>query len=281
MFCKNFFSFLKLKIMIDETKYIWISNYQIHEEAKLDINDFLEKINCTEGLRVASWFRFTLFPTDKMEYDTNLELWDYINKNRNALNEKNKFYCIQFPKNLYYFLKHTKKSDIMKPIIIGLAGHYILEPSKRKILEKQIYKPIFNQVLEVVNKYFSDYLNLDFKTSYDDDGEETNESEIATQSFRDKFHEVYGKYAKNSIMYQLVNPYDNIEKYNLASFEDDFDIKLNHAFMTYIDWDSIVINGEKDSLDRSESKKEPLMRWRNDILRHHKNLDLQKFYERV
>ena len=82
-------------------------------------------------------------------------------------------------------------------------------------------------------------------------------------------------------MYQLVNPYDNIEKYNLASFEDEFDIKINHAYMTPIDWDNIVLNGKFDVMDRSESKKEPLMRWKNDILKYHKNLNLEIFYDRV
>ena len=146
--------------MENREKYIWVSNHQIHEEAKLPLPGFLDTISCVETLRTQPSLCFTLYPTSKNEYEMNLKLWDYLNKSRNSLNSGYKVFNVEFPKPLYYFLKHTNRVDVFKPIVLGLAGHYVFNPEKRKILQEQVYEPVFEKMLSIVNKYFKDFVDV-------------------------------------------------------------------------------------------------------------------------
>ncbi len=274
---KLFLAIKNKKIEMEhKEKYLWISNNQIHKEAKISIHEFLKITSCVETLRVCSLLNFTLYPTSEEEYSTNLKLWDYVNKNRNSLNNYCKIFNIQFPKPLLYFLKHTNRADVIKPIVLGLAGLYIYAPEKRKILEQQLYPPIFEKVVSIVDKYFKDFLDIVFIESYENE-EITDEDDsfyISIQAFRDRFDLAYKEYAKNSIMYQFVNPFDNMEKYNSAIMENEFDIKLPHAYMSNDDWKRIIIEKKPDSLQRVESQPEPFNEWKYDLFRYHKGVNL-------
>ena len=65
-----------------------------------------------------------------------------------------------------------------------------------------------------------------------------------------------------------------MKKYNSALMENEFDIKLQHSYMTESDWESIIIEKKYDTLQRAESKSEPFNDWKSDLFRYHKGLEL-------
>lgn len=252
----------------DFKNYIWISNYQINKQANLKIEDFLQKIRFLKNLRLIETGHFFYFyPTSKKEYEENIRLWDFINNDKNALNDSHKVFIAGFPLELYYFLRHTPKKSIFTPIILALAGIYILEVSKRKIMEENIYRPLFDEIIKVVNKHFKQFINL-----MDDEKPKKGIFSIQRQKFEDIYNTTYGSIVKNSILFSLINPFNDSYKVNTI-LDDDLGINIPLGYLSDIDWEAIVMNGKEDPLIRSESNEILLKRWRLDLIKYHKEED--------
>lgn len=237
-----------------EKEYIWISNNQINVIAKKDINQFLDLIDHVEALRTREVLQFTTYPTTKEEFNNNLKLWDYLNKDRNSLNDKNHFiFNVRFPKFLYNLLKFSKRNKIRSFLELSIALKYIITPQKREILRSQIYEPIFDKAMNIVDKYFYDYLpSSQFNQKYLDSNPNFYFSQLKKQA-----EKVYGEIIGNSSMFNI-----------LFCLDKNFliDIKLETAYMNDRDWKKIILMNQKDSLMRAESKKETIEAWRLDLL---------------
>lgn len=258
--------------MIDTKKYVWISNPEIHKEAKTSIHEFLKKTSQVKMLRAQWYWNFSFYPTSKEECQTNLKLWDYLNKNRNVLNGNYYVFNIGFPKSIYQFLKHTKRSKVLNPVIFGIAALYALQPEKRDVLRSQIYLPIYEKALIVVDKYFDKLLNINHNEM--DFEIETGYFQRYYQNVRDILDSAFRDYVGNSIIFPFVNPFESAQKYEFAMREqNDFDIKLPYAYMREDDWKRIIKDGEVDSLQRAESNTELYNIWKEDLMKYHANID--------
>ncbi len=250
----------------DFGNYIWISNYEINKLSNLKIVDFLNKISSVQALRFNDNEHFFYFyPTSKEEYEKNIILWDFINNDKNALNGfYNKIFIAGFPSELYYFLRHTPKTSLFKPIILALSGIYILDVSKRKSMKEDVYPPLFDEVTKVVNKYFKEFIDL-----MDDGKPEKGIFSMQMQKFIDKYDTTYGSVVKNSILYSLINPFN--DSYKVSTYlDDDLGMGIPCGCLNDEDWKSIVINGKKDSLDRDGSNEMLLKKWRFDLSKYHR-----------
>ncbi len=235
-------------------EYIWVSNHQINDVVKKDIKDFIELTTHVEALRTREILRFTTYPTSKSEYNNNLRFWDYLNKNRNSLNDNEYFiFNVRFPKSLYNLLRFSKKTKIKNYLELSIALKYIIEPEKRKNLRTQVYEPIFDKAMNIVDKYFYDYLPSSLFCQKNID---SNPGFYFTQ-LKKQAEKVYNELIGNSSMFNT-----------LFCLDGNFiiDIKLETAYMSSKDWETVILKNEKDSLDRIESKKEMIEMWRFDLL---------------
>lgn len=265
-------------IMIEESeftneKYQMVFNYQIHEVAKMDISDFLERIECITALR-ARWRRtFSFYPTSKHEYDENINLWRYVNGQRNALNNHHLVYAVAIPKSIYYFLRHTKRSQIFKPVLLGLATLWVLEPEKRSIMERQLYGTFYEKAVKLAKKYFHAILNDVPKA----DIEDVHYGHLYWQRYRDALDDAIRDYVGNTTLVPFIDASGEgaAKRYEMALLEkNEFDIGCPYAYMTDSDWKNIVINGNDDDLMRVESDRQVIDLWKNDLGHYHKGLDI-------
>ena len=111
-----------------------------------------------EALRTTKILTFTTYTTSKNEYNNNLKLWEYLNKNRNSLNDEGYFvFNVCFTGPLYNLFKFLKKIKI-KILKLSIALRYIIDTDKREIIKNKIYEPIFNKAMNIVGQYFYNYL---------------------------------------------------------------------------------------------------------------------------
>ena len=257
---------------------IWISNHEIHKKARLKINDFLTRINSVEALRALWSIEFSFYPTRKEEYDMNLKLWDYLNKNRNSLNGRYIVFNVGFPESLYNYLRHTRRNKVMNPVILGIAALYALEPEKRTIIEEQIYPPIFSKAKDIAEKYFNNIMNLD-DTDTDEERSESGYYLRYWQNVRDSFDKAFREYVGNSAIFSLIDPVNRSKRYEMAIYEkSDFDIKLPIAYMKDSDWERVVVKSEFDNLERSESNRELFMKWKKDLPKFHSSIKPEEVF---
>lgn len=238
-----------------EEKHIWISNHEINNIAKKEINNFIDLTAHVEALRTTKILKFTTYTTSKSEYNNNLKLWDYLNKNKNSLNDEDYFiFNVRFPKSLYNLLKFSKKIKIKKFLELSIALRYIIDTEKREIIRNEVYEPIFNKAMNIVDQYFYNYLPSSlFYQKYIDSNPEYYFAQLKKQS-----EKVYKDLIGNSSMFDTI--------FCLDENTLILDIKLETAYMTKKDWKNIVLMNYKDSLDRVESKKETIEMWRSDLL---------------
>lgn len=256
-------------MILDE--YIWISNHEINKEDKSSINTFYKKVDHLKGLRTRPNLYYTFYPVSKQGCNNNLKIWDYINKNRNSLNDNYYVFSLGLPKNLLHFLKFSRRAKLFNPIILGIAAKYVMDYDKRGIMRRQVYEPIFDKALNLVDKYFSDFLtSSEFHQEYYD-----NYPAYYRTKLKSQFEKAFKEYVGDSSILSYVSPWENSNMYDNYYFENEaFDLKIPIAYMKKEDWEDIINNGEKDTLERSESKAELFSMWKHDLLKYHPEIKL-------
>lgn len=267
----------KISSMNDELlknpdKYQWAYNHQIHEDAKMDIQTFLHQVRNVKALRVGQYRNFSFYPTTKRDYEESIALWNFANDKRNELNSYHYIFAVAIPKPLYHFFRHTKRSQIFRPVILGLATLYVLEPDMREIMREQVYPTIYEKVLPVAEKYFKKIL----------DNEPSEEERENDRGYYHRRHQLYNDlldkairaYIGNTTLLPYLNAQKNIERYKLAMKEKrEFDIRCLYAYMTKNDWTDIIVNDDfEDDLMRAESNEEVFSNWKFDLIRFHKGV---------
>lgn len=240
--------------------YVSVYNQEIHKQANLSKECFLKKIECVEELRTANRFEFTLYPVNMEECEINLKIWDFVNADTNALNDDDYVFNIDFPEPLYDYLKNIKREHVLNSAILKIAILYVTLPDIRDILEKQVYKPIFNEAVEISQMYFKEVLEM-----YDSDSVEYG------IKLKEAFFNACVKYITYSAMYPFIIPSKILkgrEEYVDWNEKDliHYSFPLSTAYMRDRDWKCIIDNNGRDTLCRVEGKKEPYLLWKTDFL---------------
>ncbi len=240
-------------------KEVWVSNPNINKEAKINISDFIEKVSNVKALRTVESLVFTIYPTSKEEYNKNLKLWDYVNKNTNSLNDKyRKVFNVILPEELFNFLKFSKKSKVNNLVALSLAIRYVNDEYGRNIIEQQVYEPILEKMHSIINKYFYSFLHKD--EEYAD--YEENYPEYFVVLWNKSMEKAQQELIGNSAMFKIIsNPFNKIN-----------DFKLQVSFMSDRDWNNIILNSSEDSLERVESRQDVFDFWKNNLYLEHSEL---------
>jgi hypothetical protein len=252
-----------------ETLYdhVVIINTHIHEKAKLKRGEFLERVECVKGIRTLRKSGYLNFYISSLEENLNWKKFhDIVQKG--AFNfEDDYIFALAFEPKLYNWLKETKLEIIQKQIIVWQAGIYLSDITKQEIIEKQLYHPLLEEVKKTIARYFRGFaidFNLLFeKWEKDDDETFLEETEKFKQTYLDVCKEFYGseppEFLKSPFGYEYVGGWGLTK----SDFYPQYSFDVIEAYFSSTDWNNVVIKGGKDSLIRTESRKDLWEKWRH------------------
>ena len=187
---------------------------------------------------------------------------DLVNHAKFEFKDYHNFAIAVEPK-LYQYFKNEEYTIIEKQITFWLASLYYFVPDKRHILLKQLYKPLFEEILKLVNTYYKNFELPNFQLLYQklfDDNDETIFDE--EERCRKKYLEQCQNFYKSEPPEFLKSPfgYEYVEDWGI---NDRYCFEFIEAYFLEKDWDSIIINGCKDDMGRVESRSDLWEKWKH------------------
>lgn len=236
----------------------------IHKRAKLTRDEFLERVRYVKHLRTAynsNYISFYITSVD--EYNNLIKFHDLVNKGIFDFSYHEVFAVAIQPK-LYEWFKTTSITTIQKQLVSWMAGFYYFNPDKRDIQKQQVYKPLFEEILNLVETYYKDFPTTNFSVSsqklFD------NNDEIIFNE-QDKCKEKYTKtcmeYCKAEPPAFLSSPfeYDNIKEWGVNDYHN---FEFVQAYLNENDWERIVVKGNsQDDMHRAESHDDLWLKWKH------------------
>jgi hypothetical protein len=246
---------------------IILINSNIHKKAKLSRKDFLEKTKNIKFIRTCKNSNYISFYITSLKENNNLiKFHSLVNKGEFDFNDSFVF-AVALKPLLHNWFKTTKLPIIQKQIACWLAGYYFTHPTKRQTISKQIYQPLFDEVLKIFDHYFK---KLD--SSYSSTINNLNEidTELIEQKYLKLCKNTYGKLPpeifKSPFNHEILNEWGTNEFLNFEFIE---------AYFTISDWERIIKHNSNDDLFRVESNEELWSKW----LHTYSTFDLHKNYE--
>ena len=135
----------------------------IHKQANLTRSIFLEKVKHVKYLRTQvnnTYISFYITSLD--EYNNLIKFYKLVNEGIFDFDYHNVFAIAVQPK-LYNWFKTTSLEVIQKQIACWMASSYFFRPKLRDIQKTQVYKPLFEEEMRIINKYYSEFQLPDFK----------------------------------------------------------------------------------------------------------------------
>jgi len=236
----------------------------IHKKAKLSKKNFLNKVSSIKYLRTRkNPYYISFYITDIHENNNLIKFHDLVNKGIFDFDEYHHVFAISLDPKLYSWFKSHDIITIQKLITAWLAGLYFFNKEKREILKDQIYKPLLEEILSVVDNYYHAYDLPNFKElermllEYGDD------SLIKEENRGIQFYqEVCSKYAKASPPEFLKSPF----KYDMSNgwgVNQYHNFEFEWAYLTDNDWERIIKGDSKDDMHRAEGKDELWEKWKH------------------
>ncbi|MEO6831629.1 MAG: HNH endonuclease [Chitinophagaceae bacterium] len=233
----------------------------IHRKASLTRAEFIERVKCVEHLRTAynpDYISFYITSVD--EYNNLIKFHDLVNNGVFDFESHHVFAIAICPK-LYDWFKTTSILTIQKQITAWLAGCYFFNPRKRTILRNQIYKPLFEEILLVVDNFYSDFKFNDIEVLIEEDCD--NEIFFSERErCKNQYLVTFSAYCETKPPEFLQSPFEN------RNFKDwgikNFCFEFVQGYFSESDWDRIVIKGNTiDTLHRAESSDYLWIKWRH------------------
>jgi HNH endonuclease len=236
----------------------------IHNTAKLTKDEFLERVKYVKHLRTSynsDYISFYITSID--EYNNLMKFHDLVNKGIFDFSYHEVFAVAIQPK-LYQWFKSTSITTIQKQIASWMAGAYYFNPDKRHIQKQQVYKPLFEEILNIVDTYYKDYQIPDFvghSKSLLDNGDNTlfEEQDKCTA----KYIQVCKDYCKAEPPEFISSPfdYDRIKEWGVNDYHN---FEFVQAYLNENDWDKIVLRGSShDDMHRVESRDDLWLKWKH------------------
>jgi hypothetical protein len=236
----------------------------IHNRAKLTKVQFLERVSHVKYLRAAynsNYISFYITSVD--EYNNLIKFHDLVNKGIFDFSYHEVFAVALQPK-LYNWFKSTSITTIQKQIASWMAGSYYFNPDKREIQKRQVYKPLFEEILNIADTYYKGFTIPDFPTlskKLFDNNDETIFNE--QDKCREKYLQVFKDYCKTEPPEFLNSPfdYDNLKEWGVNDYHN---FEFVQAYLNEDDWERIVVKGNsKDDMHRSESRDDLWQKWQH------------------
>lgn len=243
---------------------IIIVDPDIHKKAKLSREQFLEKVSHVKEIRTAKNYNYISFYICSFdEYNNLKKFYDLINHWKFDFKNHYNFAIAVQPK-LYNWFKNTEYTIIEKQITFWLTSLYFFEPKKRHILKDQLYKPLFEEILKLVNTYYENFDLPDFEKLNQNllaDNDETIFDE------EDRCREEYLKQCK--LFYNAEPPefltspfgYEHLEDWGV---NERYCFEFVEAYFLDKDWEYTIIKGHNDDDGgRVESRSDIWEKWKH------------------
>lgn len=242
---------------------IIIVDTSIHKQAKITREKFLERVSSVRSIRTAYNSHYISFYITSLDEYSNLKKFhDLINKGVFSFSF-NKVFAVAVEPKLYDWFKNTEYTVIEKQIVGWLTAAFYFNPKKRDIQKEQLYKPLLEEMLSLVDKYFKSFSFLDFdelneRLRNKNDIKLFSEIEKCNKKYLQFCQEFYGtnppEFLKTPFGYEAlpewgVNNYHNFE--------------FIQGYFTEKDWQTVIVKGKTDSLRRSESRDDFWEKWKH------------------
>ena len=235
----------------------------IHKRAKLTKEKFLEKIKSIENLRTTYNSHYiSFYITDVKENNNLIKFHDLVNKGVFDL-DYHYIFAVSIQPKLYNWFKTNDILTIQKQITAWLAGLYFFNKEKRELYKKQIYKPLFEEILTIVDKYYSGFELPDFKLLEEQfENSDDNTFLLAEKKCVEKYQKVCKEYANEAPPEFLASPfwYKIIEGWGI---NQHYDFEFVQAYLNDGDWNRIIMGEIENDMHRAESRDDLWEKWKH------------------
>jgi hypothetical protein len=255
----------------------------IHVKAKLTREQFLEKVSQVKSIRTGENYSYiSFYITDFQTYSNLHSFHDLVNKGIFSFKGYHSFLVAIQPK-LYNWFKNTDYPTVEKQITTWLTALYYFNPHKKKIFEDQIYKPLFEEILKIIDTHFKDFVPAEINdlTEYlIENGDETmlDVYDLSLNKYLEVCKVIYGgeppEFLRSPFDYEYIKEWGVNRGYNFVFTE---------AYFTENDWDRIINKGSDDSMGRSESRDDLWEKWKHTygLFDKRKNFIYSFFFEQT
>ena len=234
-----------------------------HRKAKLSKERFLEKVRNVKHLRTMYNSHYISFYITSIDENNNLiKFHNLVNKGIFDFDGYHVFAVAIQPK-LYNWFKTTDITTIQKQIASWLAGVYYFRKDKREIQKNQIYKPLFEEILDIVDTHYKGFKLPSFadleKQLLKNNDERIFEEE---NKCREKYLQVCKDYCNVDPPEFLISPfdYDSIKEWGVNDYHN---FEFVEAYFTENDWRRIIKGDSQDDMHRVESRDDLWLKWKH------------------
>jgi hypothetical protein len=266
-------------------------NPNIHQEAKLKKDKFLERIKNVQNLRTC-YLERNFLPGEEMEWEILEELHKAINTGVFSFGVTYKVFTFEIDKELYDWFKYNDLQTIQKQVVNWVAAVYLSQPLLQEYLDDYIYSPILSEAKRVIKNHYSKaysdkYKVLDETVEFFDsglNGENDKEKYKIYETFQeensDEIDKPYGlrgnEYRNASLRYINCLPpkflQDPTAKSDVVLF-DNYGLryspllKIRIGYFTDIDWLYIVERDLQKAIERYKPEIERRIKSTKDVER--------------
>lgn len=231
-------------------RYQFICNCQRHKETDLSRQAFIEKLYHVKNLRCRIYTSYlSFYITSYKELNTFKHIHHIVNSSDFDVDYlfDRKVFMLGLPPKIYSWMKNTEYKVIYKHLINWFAAGFVFDKSKSKIIEQQLYEPLFFDAQNVIELY---------KTKVDNDIE-------ANVDVQKRLYEAMSKNLTGSLPPEFLTDFSTVQHNEKWGTNSEMNIDIVLGYMRDDDWERIVIGSSTDTLDRSESNSLVFEQWKD------------------
>ncbi|GAB5527498.1 MAG: hypothetical protein Roseis2KO_53700 [Roseivirga sp.] len=251
---------------------VWVPNFKIHEHAGISPQELVNRISNVKFLRYKSQaVKFSLMASNSYKMSVNQNIHSYVNGDFNKIHDSYVYFNIEFPTDLYLFLKTHTWEQVEQFLYTYLACQLFIGTDKHKQeIEECIEHQILRKAVTLYSDDFSDVRSV-FK-KFEEGAEDYQTLNKLSDTYLDllcslNVSPLMFPYMK-TWLWPILTPFSlkqALPKRKVIEGE----IRMAAGFMKNIydsndDWQSIVVNGtnKNDDLNRVGSSEIALKSWK-------------------
>ena len=235
----------------------------IHKQANLTRSVFLERVKYVKYLRTqVNNYYISFYITSLYEYNNLIKFYKLVNEGIFDF-DNHKVFAIAVQPKLYNWFKTTSLEIIQKQISCWMASSYFFRPELRSIQKEQVYMPLFEEEMRIINLYYSEFQLPDFK-ALQELFFDLNDESIFTEvdKCNKKYIEVCNLFYGSNPPDFLTSPFDYeiLPDWGVNSIHN---FEFIQSYMNENDWKRIIYGNSEDDMHRSESIDELWYKWKH------------------
>lgn len=250
-----------------------VCNTDLHNTFGTDNSKFFNRIKHLKQMRtMPSAESFSYFITSDFELNRLKELQLGIKTGKidfiDTSGRKSEYvFALDISKRIVDWLYNSSPKELEKQLVAWIAIMYFLDPDHRPVLDDQLHKRLLNNAKKLIQQRFTKYFNVTL--SSDGIFKLGKKEFLDSNQVRLKYTQLCMEYFGKPPCYPLDNPW------GFPSRTDHYEygvigarINFGYSFMFERDWNTIVLEGIRDTLDRAESTPHLIKDWKEVITKH-------------